>query len=74
MIGRIKNLISDRGFGFIEPDDGGPDIFMHAKALVAGLEFESLEVGQEIEFSISQSDRGPRAQSVRLVEAAPRNR
>jgi CspA family cold shock protein len=66
--GTIKKL-TDRGFGFIQPESGGGDIFFHRNDLV-GVEFNSLKEGQEVEFEKGQeSDGRPQAVKVRLTEA-----
>jgi CspA family cold shock protein len=66
--GTIKTL-TDRGFGFIQPESGGGDIFFHRNDL-EGVEFNSLRKGQEVEFEKGQeSDGRPRAVKVKLAEA-----
>ena len=64
--GTIKKL-TDRGFGFIKPEQG-EDIFFHGND-VEGAEFNSLREGQEVEFEIGQRDGRPRATNVKLAEA-----
>ena len=61
--GTIKRL-TDRGFGFIEGERG--DIFFHHSAL-EGIDFETLSVGQQVEYEEGSSPKGPRAENVRLV-------
>lgn len=66
--GTIKT-ITDRGFGFIRPQDGGDDVFFHRSSLV-GVAFEQLRQGDRVSFS-SEADprgKGPRAADVQLVE------
>lgn len=63
--GSIRRLIKDRGFGFIKSDDG-QDLFFHRSSL-QGVEFDSLREGQNVEFEVSQSPKGPRAVNVKLV-------
>lgn len=62
--GRIKKLM-DKGYGFIEGDRG--DLFFHMSSL-DGVAFESLYVGQLVEYTESQGPKGPRAEEVRPVE------
>jgi CspA family cold shock protein len=62
--GNIKKLVSDRGFGFIEGENG--ELFFHHSE-VQGVAFEELREGQTVEFEIGQGPKGPRATSVRLV-------
>jgi CspA family cold shock protein len=64
--GKIKNLIKDRGYGFIEAEDG-ESIFFHQTA-VDGAEFESLQEGQAVEYETESSPKGPRAVSVKVTE------
>ncbi len=63
--GRVKWFSDEKGFGFLE-QEGGQDVFVHHTALeMEG--FRSLSEGQEVEFELEQSDRGPRATNVRVV-------
>jgi len=64
--GKIKRLVSDRGFGFIE-GDRGDDLFFHHSSLV-GVTIEELREGQELEYSVGRGPKGPCAESVRTVE------
>ncbi len=61
MQGKIKTL-TQRGFGFIEREDE-KDLFFHSNDLV-GVEFDDLEVGDEVTFQVSESDKGPKAVEV----------
>lgn len=60
--GRVKWFNAERGFGFIEQEDG-PDVFVHYSAIQEE-GFKSLEEGQEVEFEIVMGDRGPQAANV----------
>ena len=62
--GRIKKLVNDKGFGFI--DGGSGDLFFHHSA-VEEASFEELREGQTVEFEVGQSPKGLRAEHVRLV-------
>lgn len=64
--GKIKKLVSDRGFGFLESDRG--DLFFHHSEVQDG-GFESLHEGQMVEYEIGEGRKGPCATSVRLVES-----
>ena len=70
-IGHLKGLKPDAGYGWIEPDDGGPqDYFFHRSALdlTAGQRFEDLREGDKVEFvEVDNSPKGPRAASVRPI-------
>ena len=64
--GKIKR-ITDRGFGFIETNDGGDqDMFFHMSAC-NGVDFEELNEGQRVTFEVGQGPKGPRAENVRLA-------
>ena len=66
--GKIKWFDSTNGFGFIAPDDGGKDIFVH-KNNVEGLGYnEGLEDGESVEFDIEETPKGPSAIDVRSLD------
>jgi CspA family cold shock protein len=62
--GTVARYDAERGFGFITPDSGGPDLFVHV-SVVRGAEV--LQEGDRVRFKVRQSDRGPQADSVELV-------
>ncbi len=62
--GKIKKLITDRGFGFIEGERG--ELFFHHSE-VTDVTFEELSEGQTVEFEIGQGRKGPCATSVRIA-------
>ncbi|WP_272726386.1 cold-shock protein [Cellulomonas fimi] len=62
--GVVARYDADRGFGFITPDSGGPDLFVHV-SVVRNAEF--LEEGDRVRFRVRQSDRGPQADGVELI-------
>ncbi|MEU1982361.1 cold-shock protein [Nocardia sp. NPDC001965] len=64
--GSVKWFNSEKGFGFIAQDGGGPDVFVHYSA-VSGSGFRTLEEGQRVEFEIGQGQKGPQAQDVRSI-------
>lgn len=65
--GVIDRLNLDRGFLFIAPDDGTPDVFAHFRSL-DGLEFDGQLEQRRVEFSFIMGERGPRATRVRAVD------
>lgn len=64
--GKIKKLVSERGFGFLSDNDGR-EIFFHQSSLTDG-SFNSLREGQEVEFEVEKSDKGPRAINVHVTQ------
>lgn len=64
--GTVKWFNDAKGFGFIAPENGGKDIFVHHTAIQAD-GFRSLSEGQRVEFEVEQGQKGPQAASVRIV-------
>jgi CspA family cold shock protein len=62
--GRIKKIIREKGFGFIETN--GKEFFFHRSA-VEGASFDDLEEGQTVEYNEGEGPRGPRAENVRVL-------
>ncbi|WP_212927380.1 cold shock domain-containing protein [Oceanobacillus sp. J11TS1] len=62
MTGKVKWFNAEKGFGFIEREDGD-DVFVHFSAIQAE-GFKTLEEGQEVEFEIVEGNRGPQAANV----------
>lgn len=64
MTGKIARL-TDRGFGFITPDEGGDkDVFFHARSLAEGLMFDELKEGDAVTFDVENGPKGPAAANV----------
>ncbi len=66
MQSRVKWFDNVKGYGFIESDDG-QDIFVHYKQ-IEGDGYKTLREGQEVEFDLSQGEKGPLAVNVRLID------
>lgn len=64
--GTVKWFNSEKGFGFIEQDGGGADVFVHYSAISGGGYRELIE-GQKVEFEVTQGQKGPQADNVRTL-------
>jgi len=64
-IGTVKWFSNNKGYGFIEREDG-PDVFVHFSAIEAD-GYRSLEEGQRVEFTIEEGPKGPQAAGVTIV-------
>jgi CspA family cold shock protein len=64
--GRVKWFNDQKGYGFITPDDGSKDLFVHHSAILAE-GYRSLAENQAVEFEVQQTDKGPRAANVKKV-------
>jgi CspA family cold shock protein len=62
--GTVKWFNSEKGFGFIAPDNGSADVFAHYSA-IASSGFRSLEEGQQVEFETQSGPKGPQAANIR---------
>ena len=65
--GRVKKMIRDRGFGFIAAEDGR-EIFFHRSEVVE-VDFMELREGDQVEFEVEKTDRGPKATRVQKPES-----
>jgi cold shock protein len=64
--GKMKWFNDAKGFGFVTPDDGSKDVFVHFSS-IQGEGFKSLAEGDKIEFDVVDSEKGPKAANVRKV-------
>ena len=64
--GTVKWFSDEKGFGFITPDDGSQDVFVHHSAIV-GDGYRSLDEGAKVSYEAEPSDKGPRANNVQKV-------
>lgn len=63
MIGKVKWFNETKGFGFIEPEGGGKDVFVHFSA-IQDQGFKTLREGQEVSFEVTDGPKGPQAVNV----------
>lgn len=61
--GTVKWFNADKGFGFIQQDDGGPDVFVHFSAIQT-TGFKELQEGDKVEYDVTQGPKGPQAEQV----------
>jgi CspA family cold shock protein len=64
--GTVKWFNDSKGYGFIEPDESGKDVFVHHSA-ISGEGFKTLAEGAKVEFEQAQGEKGPEAKNVTLV-------
>ena len=65
--GTVKWFNDTKGFGFIQRDDGQPDVFVHQSAIQKE-GYRSLVEGEKVDFDVEDSDKGPKAANVRTAE------
>ncbi|RYE02950.1 MAG: cold shock domain-containing protein [Sphingomonadales bacterium] len=61
--GTVKWFNAEKGFGFITPEDGSKDLFVHHTA-IQGSGFKTLEEGEVVQFDVTQGPKGPAAENV----------
>ncbi len=64
--GTVKWFNSEKGYGFITQDGGGPDVFAHFSAIQA-TGYRTLEENQRVEFEITQGPKGPQADQIKPI-------
>ncbi|WP_373767335.1 cold-shock protein [Glaesserella sp.] len=67
LTGTVKWFNSVKGFGFIAPEQGGDDVFVHFSAIISESTYRNLKDGDKVEFEIQASDRGPSAVNVKVI-------
>ena len=64
--GTVKWFSDEKGFGFVTPDDGGKDLFVHHTG-IAGSGFKSLSEGARVQYEEEAGDKGPKAVNVQAI-------
>lgn len=64
--GTVESFKDEKGFGFIRPDDGGKDVFVHHSAITMD-GFRSLKQGDRVEYELVDDPKGPRAAEVQKI-------
>ena len=64
--GTVKWFNADKGYGFITPDDGGKDLFVHHSEIQSS-GFKTLDEGSSVEYEVGQGQKGPCATNVKTV-------
>ncbi|MBD0338542.1 MAG: cold-shock protein [Thermoleophilia bacterium] len=64
--GTVKWFSDEKGYGFITPDDGSKDVFVHFSS-IQGEGFRSLAEGAKVEYEVTEGAKGPQASDVKLV-------
>lgn len=65
--GTVERFMDEKGFGFIKPDSGGKDVFVHHSAIQGATGFRTLARGARVEFDLVQDPKGPRAENVTTI-------
>ncbi|HEX6255791.1 MAG TPA: cold-shock protein [Euzebyales bacterium] len=64
--GTVKWFNADKGYGFISPNDGGSDLFVHFSS-IQGSGYKSLDDGQRVTYTVTEGQKGPQASDVQVL-------
>lgn len=68
LTGTVKWFNDGKGYGFITPDDGSKDCFVHHSAITSGGEYRTLSEGDRVQFDVVAGEKGPAAENVAKLE------
>ena len=63
--GTVKWFNSEKGYGFIAPDDGSADVFAHYSEIASNGGYRNLDENQKVEYDLAQGPKGPQAANIR---------
>ena len=66
MTGTIKKILRQKGFGFINPDDGNDDVFFHRGSLAPRVQFDDISDGDNVQFQVKRGEKGPVAFDLKI--------
>jgi CspA family cold shock protein len=66
--GTVKWFHPTKGYGFIIPEDGSGDVFVHFSAVQSDDNYRKLEEGQRVEFDVTEGTKGPQAENVQVIQ------
>ncbi len=65
--GKVKFFNASKGYGFIVPDNGDEDVFVHYSAIVSDAKYKELHEGEQVEFEAESGEKGMSAKSVKVI-------
>jgi cold shock protein len=66
--GKVKWFDGKKGFGFITPNDGSSEVFVHFSAIKSDNEYKTLKEGMDVEYEVTAGKKGPQAADVKIAQ------